>query len=144
VTSASAAIRVGSSPVPASAGSAASGARFIASNGGGPGVRVVEQHPPQIIRRPTKLNPVTERLPFRVAWQNRKAYAFLPRAVLNELDRVKGRRTDAELVASFDKHRDVILAKVAAAIGAGRVGDDGHLHLETSDFTVESRAVRRR
>jgi transcriptional regulator with XRE-family HTH domain len=107
------------------------GAKFIPSNGDGPGVRLAG-HRPQVIRKPTR-KAFDETIPFRVAWRNQKVIVFIPRTVLEDLDRTV-HDDDAAFVASFHRHEKLILDKTAAAIDAGRATQDGHLRLQASDF----------
>jgi transcriptional regulator with XRE-family HTH domain len=108
------------------------GIMFLPGNDdGGPGVRVSAARP-NIIRKPTKMNPYFQ-LPFAVEWRGQKVIVLLAREPLDDFARARQRMTDAEYVRTFEARRAAILDAVAAAIDAGRV-EDGKLMLTGSDF----------
>jgi transcriptional regulator with XRE-family HTH domain len=113
----------------------AAGIRLIGEDeGGGPGVRL-NRRTIQIIRNPL-WHPVHERFAFRVACRGQKVMVFLPRSILDELDRHVGSRPQAELAAAFERHLLQILQAVARAIDAGKVEHDSSLYLHPDDFTA--------
>lgn len=109
-----------------------SGVTFIPLDGsGGPGVRL-ESDVPKIVKRPVGVSFETDNLPFKVRWRGAEVYVFLPKAVLDDLDRTNYR--DTAYLDAFRKHEALILQKIAFAIYGGRVDQQGRLQLRSRDF----------
>jgi Protein of unknown function (DUF1488) len=106
---------------------------FLPSEGdAGPGVRLVARVP-NVLRRPTKLGK-WDALMISVEWRGLEVEIFVPQAVLDDLERFRQTRPEAEYVGLFDKHRAAILKAAARAIDAGRVAPDRRVHLRHEDF----------
>jgi hypothetical protein len=106
---------------------------FLASKGDdGPGVRLPGNRP-NIVRKPTKMNPYYQ-LPFAVEWRGKEFIVFLGRDAMDDLDRAREHRRDAEYVACFENNRAEILALVAAKIDAGKVEPGDRVLLTSRDF----------
>src|SRR5262249_46223862 len=111
----------------------AGGIRFVPLDGNcGPGVRL-EIDVPKIAVRPMRVSFETGNLPFEASWRGKPIYVFLPKIVLNDLDRINHRGDDA-YVASFAKHESLILEKTTLALYGGRADDEGRLQLRSHDF----------
>ncbi len=111
----------------------AGGARFIAGSGEvGAGVCLAEVGP-QILRQPSKLT-AHGHLPFEIVWRGRKLLVLLAGSALDALDKVRHRRSEAELVMAFLRHRASILDAAARALAAGRVTPDERVYLSSEDF----------
>ena len=109
------------------------GVHFIPlSRVGGPGVRL-ESEIPTISKQPHGVSFETDNLPFRIEWRGDEVFVFLPSSVLDDLDRTNHNGDPAHL-ASFKKHKDLILRKTALALYAGRLDERKRLQLRSRDF----------
>jgi transcriptional regulator with XRE-family HTH domain len=106
----------------------------------GPGVALAAPRP-NIIRKPARMNAYFQ-LPFVVGWRGRQVMVFLSREPLDDFAHARGRLTDAEYLATFEKHKGEILDVVAEAIDAGRAEGD-RLPLGSRDFLEAGRPKRR-
>ena len=111
-----------------------SGVTFVPLDGeGGPGVRL-DSDVPRIVKRPAGVSFESDNLPFRVRWRGVEVHVFLPKTVLDDLDRTN-HRSDAAYLEAFRKREALILQQVAYAIyGGGRVDQQSRLHLRSRDF----------
>jgi hypothetical protein len=74
-----------------------------------------------------------EALPFSVEWNGATYRIFVPRSVLEDLDRATSYRHDEQLVASFKRNKDLILERTLHVLEKGR-GRWGTVLLKTYDF----------
>ena len=74
-----------------------------------------------------------EALPFSVTWEGTNYRVFVPRSVLEDLDRATSYRHDEQLVASFKRNKDLILERTLHVLEKGR-GRWGTVLLKTYDF----------
>jgi transcriptional regulator with XRE-family HTH domain len=108
----------------------AAGITFISENGGGAGLRLNEAVP-RLARK--RISRFEEQATMIVQYRGREFRASLSTHILDDLDRAD-HKTDQDFERSFARHFDLILARTARAIDAGRAGDTGNLILTVGDF----------
>jgi transcriptional regulator with XRE-family HTH domain len=110
------------------------GLAFIPSDAaGGPGVRLAS-HRPTLLRLPTVVTK-WEGVPLEIEFQGRPRVAFVSREALEDLDRIPGSATDAQLLATVERHRGRILeAAWRLIVDEKNLDKHGQVHIRTMDL----------
>jgi transcriptional regulator with XRE-family HTH domain len=109
------------------------GVAFLSSEGNsGPGVRLVTNKP-NILRGPV-WDSKADSLKTFVEWAGQQIEMFVSQEALEDIGKFENTRSEAEYIALFNRHRDLILEVAVRAINAKRVTPDHRLHLKTEDF----------